>query len=95
MRENEWETSLKNNGFIDLTLYSEKSADEKKTPWTTVAQLQGISSGQRVYGREISVEADEGAFQIEGQIDFVLILWEADRSKLRIVECKASRRDPS
>ena len=55
--------------------------------------MQGISSGQRAYGREISVEADEGAFQIKGQIDFVLILWEADRPKLRIVECKASRRD--
>lgn len=96
LRENEWETSLQKNGLIDLTLYSKKSADEKKTPWTTfVAQLQGISSGQRAYGREISVEADEGAFQIKGQIDFVLILWEADRLKLRIVECKASRRDPS
>ncbi|MEG4810073.1 AAA domain-containing protein [Microcoleus sp. F8-D3] len=94
LRENEWETSLKNNGLIDLTLYSQKSADEKKTPWTTfVAQLQGISSRPRAYGREISVEADEGAFQIKGQIDFVLILWEADRPKLRIVECKASRRD--
>lgn len=94
MRENEWETSLQKNGLIDLTLYSQKSADEKKTPWTTfVAQLQGISSGQRAYGREISLEADEGAFQIKGQIDFVLILWEADRPKLRIVECKASRRD--
>ena len=96
MRENEWETSLKNNGLIDLTLYGEKSAEEKKTPWTTfVERLQGISSGQRAYGREISVEADEAAFQIKGQIDFVLILWEAARPKLRIVECKASRRDPS
>ncbi len=96
MRENECETSLKNNGLIDLTLYGEKSADEKKTPSTTfVEQLQGISSGQRAYGREISVEADQGSFQIKGQIDFVLILWEADRPKLRIVECKASRRNPS
>jgi len=94
LRENEWETSLNKNGLIDLTLYSQKSADEKKTPWTTfVAQLQGISSRQRAYGREISVEADEGNFHIKGQIDFVLILWEADRPKLRIVECKASRRD--
>ncbi|MEG4210775.1 AAA domain-containing protein [Microcoleus sp. S13_B4] len=94
LRENEWETSLQKNGLIDLSLYSQKSADEKKTPWTTfVAQLQGISSGQKAYGREISLEADEGAFQIKGQIDFVLILWEADRPKLRIVECKASRRD--
>ncbi|MGB8686632.1 MAG: AAA domain-containing protein [Microcoleus sp.] len=94
LRENEWETSLQKNGLIDLTLYSQKSADKKKTPWTTfVAQLQGISSGQRAYGREISIQGDEGAFQIKGQIDFVLILWEADRPKLRIVECKASRRD--
>lgn len=94
LRENEWETSLQKNGLIDLTLYSQKSAEEKKTPWTTfVAQLQSISSGQRAYGREISIQGDEGAFQIKGQIDFVLILWEADRPKLRIVECKASRRD--
>ena len=94
LRENEWETSLQKNGLLDLTLYSQKSAEEKKTPWTTfVSQLQGISSGQRAYGREISIEADEGAFQIKGQIDFVLILWEADQPKLRIVECKASRRD--
>ena len=31
----------------------------------------------------------------KAEIDFVLILWEADRPKLRIVECKASRRAPS
>lgn len=94
LRENEWETSLQKNGLIDLTLYSQKSADKKKTLWTTfVAQLQGMSSGQRAYGREISIQGDEGAFQIKGQIDFVLILWEADGPKLRIVECKASRRD--
>lgn len=96
LRENEWETSLQHDGLIDLTQYSQKSMAEKKkgTPWATfVEQLQGINLGQRAYGREISIEADLGGFLVKGKIDFVLVLWDGNQSRIRIVECKASRRD--
>jgi hypothetical protein len=34
-----------------------------------------------------------GAFELRGQVDFLLVLWRDGRPRLRLVECKASRRD--
>jgi hypothetical protein len=45
------------------------------------------------YGWEVAVTADIGAFSVQGRVDFAVILWREDRAVLRLVECKASRRD--
>jgi hypothetical protein len=91
-RENLWEVSLKGQGLTDLTSFS--LGDGNPTQWdnflTTLTQL---SHGEVAYGREISLQANLGVFQISGQIDFLVVTWENDRPRLKIVECKASRRD--
>lgn len=96
LRENEWEKSLKEADLSDLTQYSARPPEDKdkSTSWEEfLDQVQSAGSGQLAYGREISVEADLGAFQVAGQIDFVLLRWGRNKPKLWIVECKASRRD--
>ncbi|NES02934.1 MAG: hypothetical protein F6K22_08800 [Okeania sp. SIO2F4] len=94
-RENEWETSLQKDGFFDLTKMSKESDEENKaTEWNEfVEKLKNLPEKQKAYGREISIEGDLGEFYISGKIDFVVLLWENDEPKLRLVEGKASRKD--
>ncbi|MDJ0797315.1 MAG: AAA domain-containing protein [Calothrix sp. MO_167.B12] len=93
-REKEWETSLQKDGLCDLTQMSQKSEQDKATDWNDFVQkLQNLSVEQKAYGREISIEGNLGEFNIRGQIDFVVVLWENNQPKLRLVESKASRKD--
>jgi hypothetical protein len=94
-REDEWESSLKSAGLEDLTRHDQAVEDSKGMPWNEVAaQAQrAVDAGERAYGREVELAADIEAFRVEGRADFVLILWRDGRPRLRIVECKASRRD--
>lgn len=92
--EHEWETSLQKACLADLTQYRQNTDRNKATPWNTfVEQLKGLAKGQKAYGREIAVEGILGEFQVRGQIYFVLVLWESDRLKIRLVEGKASRKE--
>lgn len=93
-RENEWEESVQKEGLLDLTEIVRKSENDRATDWDVlVEKLQNLPVGQKAYGREISVNGNLGEFNIRGQIDFVIIFWENDQPKLRLVECKASRKD--
>lgn len=99
LREGEWETSLQQSNLLDLTQYSLRSrldptAEHLETSWNDFVQtLQALSPGQQAYGREISIEATIRAFALRGQIDFVVVLWDNHQPRLRLVECKASRKD--
>lgn len=94
IRESRWEESLRRGGLTDLTRYTDRPAEAKATPWPEfTAQLAALPAGEQAFGREIQVSAPLGGFQIEGRIDFVLVLWRNGRPYLRLVECKASRRD--
>jgi hypothetical protein len=93
-KEDAWEASLQQAGFVDLTHYNERPANDNQTRWEDFeGQVHGLTAGQNAYGREVLVEADIGAFHIQGRIDFALILWDGDQPKVRLVECKSSRRD--
>jgi hypothetical protein len=92
--EDAWEDSLKKKGLRDLTRYSKRPADDKPTPWADfVASVKTLKPGEQAYGREIAIAVDFGPFQLAGRIDFVLVLWDAGVPRLRLVECKSSRRD--
>ncbi|AMV24219.1 exonuclease V subunit alpha [Gemmata sp. SH-PL17] len=92
--EDAWEESLKKKGLKDLTKYGSKPADSKPTPWADfLAAVKGVTPGQQAYGREIAIEVDFGPFRLVGRIDFVLVLWSGEVPRLRLVECKSSRRD--
>lgn len=98
LRESQWEESLRQNGFSDLTDYTQRSettdTNHGSTPWTVfIQQLEGLPIGQAAYGREIRIESQLGAFQLRGQVDFAILWWQNDRPRLRLVECKASRKD--
>ncbi|MBE9203994.1 AAA family ATPase [Synechocystis salina LEGE 06099] len=93
-RENEWERSLQKEGLVDLTQIEQNAEEDKPTDWNDFVQsLQGLQVEQKAYGREISVSGNLGEFNIRGQIDFVIVFWQNNEPKLRLVECKASRKD--
>lgn len=93
-REDEWEKSLKKQGLVDLTQIEQNSKKDKSTNWNDfVEKLTNLSVGQKAYGREIGINGKLGEFEISGQIDFVIVVWENEQPKLRLVECKASRKD--
>jgi AAA domain/PD-(D/E)XK nuclease superfamily len=93
-REGEWEASLRREGLTDLTQHGARTDADQATPWESFSQiLATVPQGQPAFGREIGVTADLGAFRLKGHIDFVLLVWRGGRPTLRIVECKASRRD--
>jgi predicted RecB family nuclease len=98
--EEEWEQYLLRSGLIDTTAFASKPAtaphNEKATDWADfAAKVNGLNltEGQTAYGREIAVSGSIGAFDVEGRIDFILIIWRDGRPRLRLVESKASRRD--
>jgi hypothetical protein len=93
-REDQWEQSLKAEGLVDLAQINQQSEGEESTDWNNfVEKLTNLSVGQNAYGREIAVNGNQGEFNIRGQIDFAIIFWEEEELKLRLVECKASRKD--
>ena len=56
-------------------------------------RLAALTPGQTGYIREVAVTGTVGAFELRGQVDFLLVLWRDGRPRLRLVECKASRRE--
>jgi hypothetical protein len=93
-RENDWEKSLKDAGLSDLTAHSERVADGPPISWSAFAEaLSTLAHGQPAYGREIHVVAELGEWLVDGRVDFALLTWSDGLPRLRLVECKASRRD--
>ncbi len=92
-REQEWEGHLRAAGLRDICRYNERPED-KSTAWETLAErAAALTPGSGGYGREIDVLGEIGAFRVAGRIDFALIRWDGSRPRLRLVECKASRKD--
>lgn len=99
-KEDEWELQLKSAGFRAIELDprslsgSESHHDEQEVTWAGFIQsIHDLDHSQPAYARQVRVEAAIGAFNIIGKIDFILVLWDNEIPKLRIIECKASRRD--
>ena len=88
--ERTWERDLVAAGFANL------GRGTPETPLSIddlVARLADCAPNARAFAREISIHGQIGAFEVEGRIDFVLVLWRHGRPLLRIVEGKASRKD--
>ncbi|MBP3955044.1 PD-(D/E)XK nuclease family protein [Gemmata sp. G18] len=92
-REDQWEKELTDNGFRDLAAGLLKGKHDDVTWQDFAAELAKLPPGMPAYARQVRVQADLGAFAVSGLIDFVLVKWNADRPRLWLVECKASRRD--
>ncbi len=110
-REQDWEKSLKiQHCFVNLNNEGDLENCEQPTyeieglSWEEfLIACSKLTNGVQAYVRELQISAPLGAFQVEGRVDFALILWrrrlscegeaEASYPVLRLVECKASRRD--
>jgi predicted metalloenzyme YecM len=93
-REEGWESSLQEAGLADLTVDASAKDDDGPPTWEMFcAAAAAVPIGQNAYGREVMLTAQVGAFDLQGRVDFVVLLWRDGRAVLRLVECKASRRD--
>lgn len=93
-REREWEKSLQQQGFRNLTSTNQQSMPEGVTDWQDfVREIQNLNADEKAYGREISIKGNLEEFKVSGQIDFIVISWDDQEPKLRLVEGKASRKD--
>ncbi|MFT5686604.1 MAG: hypothetical protein ACI8RZ_007560, partial [Myxococcota bacterium] len=91
-REEEWSNALEDMGLLPL-----QSAESRHDPvlWDEfVRRLTDVPEGEEAFAREVEVRGIVGAFSLIGRIDFVVLRWREDGTPyLRLVECKASRRD--
>ena len=93
-REQEWENYLRKQNFLDLSTYSERPEKSRALAWADfVAMLQELRPRRNAFVRELAIAGELGAFHVEGRVDFAVIIWRGSRPKLRLVECKASRKD--
>lgn len=88
-REDAWADALRLAGLLDLGL-----PEGEPSPWPDLrAALATVAPGTPAFAREVALDGPLGAFHLHGQIDFLLLRWQDGRPCLRLVECKASRRD--
>jgi len=88
--ERAWERDLITAGYTNLgrgTSEAPLAIDD------LLARLATCPPNTPAFAREISIHGRIGTFEVEGRIDFVLVLWREGRPVLRIVEGKASRKD--
>ncbi|MFE9990341.1 AAA domain-containing protein [Streptomyces sp. NPDC005381] len=94
-QESHWEQELQEAGFSDVAPHMPSVEETGAFPaWDDFATaLEGLEGQHTAYGREIRLVGSLGAFDVEGRADFLVLLWQDGRPVLRVVECKASRRD--
>jgi hypothetical protein len=85
-RENEWEEMLEAQGLRKLL-----SDENTWEAFTLIAA--DLSKEEKIFAREVKIDGSIGAFWLDGKMDFALIIWRDGKPKLRLVECKASRKD--
>ena len=88
-REEAWAESLIKAELQDLSDITDEAIAWEKLR----KKLKRLPPGQDAFAREVAIEGRVGAFELRGQIDFLLVQWKDGRPRLRLVECKASRRD--
>jgi hypothetical protein len=92
-REDQWESELRANGFINITEALPQGERGEVTVADFAARLRTLAPDTIAYGRQLHVKGVLGAFEVVGNIDFVLLRWIDGSPRLSLVECKASRRD--
>jgi hypothetical protein len=92
-REHDWEHQLQTSGLVDLGIGLPRGS-RNELKWSELAKvLATLPTGTKGYVREVMVNGRLGAFTVAGQIDFFLLLWTGEKFQIKLVECKASRRD--
>lgn len=67
---------------------------EDEMQWSSLLSfLRSVGEGEECFAREVEIDRTIGGFRVSGRMDFVILTWRDGRPVLRIVECKASRKD--
>lgn len=90
--EDAWERALAAQGVGRTGAAADEETGVVAWP-DFVAAMASAVPGVPVYCREVQVAGRVGGFELEGRMDFVVLLWDGDVPRLRIVEGKASRKD--
>lgn len=92
-KEDQWEQSLKNNGFTPLFPdLEEGSSHSLETFFQRLTETCSLEFNN-LFGREIEISGIIENFGLKGRIDFLVFQLNDNLPELKIVECKASRRD--
>ncbi|MFA5313450.1 MAG: AAA domain-containing protein, partial [Methanomassiliicoccales archaeon] len=91
-REDLWERSLLDNGF---ELISSREGPGDRISWSEFIEMLASRSvaGRTIFSREVELTGTIGRFDLHGRCDFMVLHWKDGSPRLRIVECKASRKD--
>jgi hypothetical protein len=93
-REDEWAQFLDEAGVRNITGDRPADDDSLYPDWAQfVASASTLAAEQAGYAREVRLHGTVGAFAVSGRADFLLIVWRNGVPVVRVVECKASRRD--
>ncbi|OBH37156.1 hypothetical protein A5690_07065 [Mycobacterium intracellulare] len=93
-REDIWTRFLDDSGVVNITGERPDDADSLYPDWQEfVDNAAPLVAGRAGYAREVRLNGVVGAFAVTGRADFLLIVWRGETPVVRIVECKASRRD--
>ena len=85
---------LENKYKLKFLPYTNHSRGVDSTDWHSFLNyLKNLKEGENVFLREVEISGSEGAFTLFGQMDFVIITWVNGEPLMRILECKASRKD--
>jgi hypothetical protein len=88
-REDEWDKSLLQRGFSKFQFSDEGSHIQNFFEAIKDAE----NAEMKIFGRELNIIGTINQFEIKGRIDFLIIQVVDGALKIKIVECKASRRD--
>jgi len=82
-------------GSLPSSVTQQTQSLTASTSWSDfISGIRDLPIGSPAYCREVEVAGTMGAFYVKGKVDFVLVLWnDENRPYLRLIECKASRRD--
>lgn len=89
-RENEWEKILEKQGFNKLNL-PDAEGNQIGIFFEHAIGIHGTSV--KLFAREVEIKGVIKDFEIHGRIDFLIFEIYNSNLRIRIVECKASRRD--
>jgi anti-sigma F factor len=91
-RENDLEAGIRES--MPLLNPHGETEEPTRMGWEQyLTQLERVPAGQDCFAREVEIERPIGEFVVSGRMDFVVLRWLEGAPHLRIVECKASRKD--
>ena len=90
--EDRWEKDFKPE-MEQLQLPGNEDGKRKMTWGEFLGAIKLLPPGRAAFAREVEISRQIGAFVVSGRMDFVLLRWDGATPIMRIVECKASRKD--